>query len=93
VAAGFLKLNGVECHRLSLKGKLADAELWIAVSDLLPRKLIATYHRSGNPQVRIAFSSWNLDAPVGASDFKFIPPKGAEKIEMWTITKMQSAAE
>ncbi|MEI6536605.1 MAG: DUF2092 domain-containing protein, partial [Verrucomicrobiaceae bacterium] len=34
--AGFLGLSGVECHRISLKGKEADAELWIAVSDLLP---------------------------------------------------------
>ncbi len=89
--AGFLGLGGVECHRLALKGKAADAELWIAVSDQLPRKLVATFHRAGQPQVRIAFSSWNLAAP--AADFTFTPPSGAQKIEMWTTAKMQAARQ
>jgi hypothetical protein len=88
---GFLGLGGVECHRIGLKGKAADAELWIAAGDLLPRKLIATFHRAGQPQVRIAFSSWNLAAPVSAADFTFTPPAGAQKIEMWTTAKMQAA--
>jgi len=88
---GFLGLGGVECHRLGLKGKEADAELWIAVSDQLPRKLVATFHRAGQPQLRIAFSSWNLAAPVSAADFTFTPPKGAQKIEMWTTSKMLAA--
>jgi hypothetical protein len=86
---GFLGLRGVECHRLGLKGKVADAELWIGAADQLPRKLVATFHREGQPQVRIAFSSWNLAAPAG--DFTFTPPVGAEKIEMWTTGRMASA--
>jgi hypothetical protein len=86
---GFLGLGGVECHRLGLKGKIADAELWIGVADHLPRKLVATFHREGGPQVRIAFSSWNLAAPAG--DFTFTPPADAEKIEMWTKDRMASA--
>ena len=89
---GFLGLGGVECHRLALKGKIADAELWIAVGDQLPRKLVATFRRTGRPQVRIAFSSWNLAARLTAADFAFTPPKGAEKIEMWTTARMTSAS-
>jgi hypothetical protein len=88
-SGGFLGLGGVDCHRLALKGKVADAELWIGVADQLPRKLVATFHREGRPQVRIAFSSWNLAAPAG--DFTFTPPVGAEKIEMWTADRMASA--
>jgi hypothetical protein len=91
MTGGFLGLGGVECHRLGLKGKEADAELWIAVSDLLPRKLVATFHRTGQPQLRIAFSSWNLAAPVSAAGFTFTPPNGAQKIEMWTTAKMLAA--
>ena len=53
---GFLGMGGTECHKLALKGKEADAELWIAAGDQLPRKLVATFHRPGNPQVRIDFS-------------------------------------
>lgn len=87
---GFLGLGGVECHRLALKGKVADAELWVGVDDQLPRKLVATFHRTGQPQVRIAFSSWNLAA--APADFTFTPPAGAEKIEMWTTSQMASAS-
>ncbi|MDR3404813.1 MAG: DUF2092 domain-containing protein [Chthoniobacter sp.] len=93
VAAGFLGLGGVECHHLGLKGKEADAELWIAVGDQLPRKLVATFHRAGNPQLHIEFSTWNLAATVTAADFTFTPPKGAQKIEMWTTAKMQAASK
>ena len=88
---GFLGIGGIECHRIGLKGKLADAELLIAVGDQLPRKLVATFHRAGHPQVQIDFSAWNLAAPVTAADFTFIPPQGAQKIEMWTTAKMNAA--
>ena len=91
--AGFLGLFGVECHRLALHGKEAYAELWIGVDDQLPYKLTATFHREGNPQVRVSFSKWNLAAPVSASEFTFTPPKGSQKIEMWTTDKMQSAVK
>lgn len=90
---GFLSLSGVECHRLALKGKEADAELWIAVNDQLPRRLVATFHRAGQPQLRINFSKWDLAAPMTPSDFAFNPPAGAEKIEMWTVAKMQTATQ
>jgi hypothetical protein len=83
--------GGGECDHLALKGKEADVELWIGVSDQLPRKLVATFHRAGRPQLRIAFSNWNLAAPVAASDFTFTPPHGAQKIEMWTKAQMQAA--
>lgn len=86
---GFLGLGGVECHRIWLAGKEADAELWIGVNDQLPRKLTATFHREGKPQVRVSFSKWNLAAP--AADFTFNPPKGSQQIEMWTTAKMNSA--
>ncbi len=92
VAGGFLGLGGVECHRLALKGKIADAELWIGVGDSLPRKLVATFHREGQPQVRIDFSAWNLAANLSDSDFTFTPPQGADKIEMWTPSEMASAS-
>jgi hypothetical protein len=91
VSAGFLGLGSIECDRLALNGKEADAELWIAVGDSLPRKLVATFHRDGQPQVRIAFSAWNLAAPTTAGEFAFTPPEGAEKIEMWTTARMESA--
>jgi len=90
IGAGFLGLGGVECYHLGLKGKAADAELWIGVADQLPRKLVATFHRKGNPQVRVAFSTWNLATRPAAAEFAFTPAKGAMKIDMWTTAKMQA---
>ncbi|MEY4568787.1 MAG: hypothetical protein RLZZ398_226 [Verrucomicrobiota bacterium] len=88
---GFFGLGGVECHRLWLSGKVADAELWISVDEQLPRKLIATFHRDGRPQVRVNISKWNLAAP--AADFTFNPPQLAQKIELWTTAKMQAVSK
>lgn len=88
---GFLGLGGIECHRIGLLGKVADAELWIAMGDQLPRKLVATFKLPGNPQVRVDFSSWNLGAPLTAADFTFTPPTGSTKIEMWTKSRMNTA--
>jgi hypothetical protein len=93
LGGGFLGMGGVECHHLALKGKEADAELWIAVGDMLPRKLVATFHREGNPQLHIEFHKWNLAAPVTAGEFTFTPPQSAEKIEMMTAEKMQAATK
>lgn len=88
---GVLGFGGVECDKLALKGREADAELWIAVSDGLPRKLVATFHRTGQPQVRVDFASWDLAAP--ATSFAFALPPGAQEIEMWTTARMQAAAK
>ena len=92
-SAGFLGWFGEECHRILLKGKEADAEIWIAVNDSLPRQLTATFHREGKPQLKLSFSKWNLAAPVTNSTFTFIPPAGAEQIEIWTTAKMQAAVK
>ena len=90
VPTGFLNLGSVECEHLALTGKEADAEIWIGVNDHLLKKLVATFHRDGKPQVRITFSSWNLAASVTDSAFTFTPPKGALKIPMRPIAKLAS---
>jgi hypothetical protein len=86
---GFLGLGGVACDRVALKGDIADAELWIGVKDRLPHKLVATFHRADQPQLRVHFLDWNLAPEVTPADFAFTPPKGALKIEMLTADKMR----
>ena len=79
-------LNGVECERVTLTGEIADADVWIAISDRLPRKFVATFKdREGSPQLTVDFSDWNLAATLDESTFVFDPPKDAEKIEMAPI--------
>jgi hypothetical protein len=90
VGGGFLGLGGVSCDRIMLKGKRADAELWIGVRDHLPHQLVVTFHRlPEHPKLVVKFRSWNLAAHATAADFTFTPPKGAAQIEMVTVSKMQ----
>lgn len=84
---------GVECHRLSLSGDVADSELWIGTADLLPRKLIATFKdRDFNPQLEANFSNWNLSPALDDAIFAFVAPKDSEKIEMVTEAQMTEIA-
>ena len=84
--------GGVMCHRLALAGKVADTELWVGVSDQLPRRLIATVKGlPGKPQLKAEFSDWNLAAKITDKDFAFVPPKGAQKISMITTAETEAA--
>src|SRR6266487_3425364 len=75
-----------------LAGKVADTELWVGVSDQLPRRLIATVKdRPGKPQLKVEFSDWNLTAKVTDKDFAFVPPQGAQKIPMITTAETEAA--
>lgn len=92
VPAGFLGLSGVECERVQLLGKAVDAELWVAVKDQLPRKLIVTFkHHPGQPKLTAEFTDWDLAAKVSDQEFAFHPPKGAVKIPMKTTAEMSAA--
>jgi hypothetical protein len=92
IPGGFLGLGGVECERVQLRGKVVDAELWVAVSDQLPRKLIVSFkNHPGQPKLTAELSDWNLAANVSDQAFAFHPPKGAVKIPMKTTAEMKAA--
>lgn len=89
---GFLGLSGVPCHRLALSGKVLDAELWVGVNDHLPKKLVATAkNRPGKPQIKVAFSDWNLAPKVTDQDFAYVPSKGAMKITIATTAEVKTS--
>ncbi len=82
---GVETLDGIPCNRLTLEGETADADLWIAVADHLPRMLVATFKdRDGRPRLTVAFQEWHLDATLSDSMFAFAPPADAERILMAT---------
>ena len=88
--SGFLGLNGIECHRLALAGRGADAELWIGASDLLPHRLIATLKaHPSRPQMKVDFSDWKLGGKVQHEEFAFVPPKGAMRIPVKTTAPLK----
>ena len=89
---GLESLNGVECERVTLTGEIADADVWIAITDHLPRRFVATFKdREGGPQLKVDFSDWNLAAKLEDSIFVFEPPQDAEKILMVTVDDANAA--
>lgn len=87
---GVEAINGVECHHIAAEGESADAELWVAVADQLPRRLVATFkHRVGKPQLKADFSDWNLSASLDNKVFSFVPSADVEKIEMLPMERLK----
>ena len=85
-------INGVECERVTLTGEIADADVWIAITDHLPRKFVATFKdREGGPQLTVDFTDWNLAAKLEESIFVFDPPKDAEKIVMTRVDEADAS--
>lgn len=90
---GIESINGVDCHHIAATGELADADIWVATGDGLPRKLVVTFKlREGSPKMTAEFSDWNLTAKLDETSFSYTPPKGAEKIEMLTTEEMDKAS-
>ena len=76
-------ISGTACDHLTLTGEIADADIWIAVADRLPRRFVATFKdREGSPKLTIDFSEWNLAATLEEALFVFDPPADAEEITM-----------
>jgi hypothetical protein len=85
-------VNTIECERVALTGAIADADLWIAIADHLPRRFVATFKdRDGHPQLRVEFTSWNLAPTLDDSLFVFNPPKDAYEIAMVTTDEANAA--
>ena len=85
-------VNGAECHHLALTGQVADAELWVSVSDHLPRRLVAVFKdREGSPHLKMDFSDWDLSAKLEDASFVFEPPKDAEEVKMVKMEDSEQA--
>ena len=87
--------RAVECHRLGLQGRLANAELWLGIDDNLPRRLMASENSSTgkNLLVDFKFLSWDLNPQISGSAFRHQPAAGATKIPMITLSEAKTASE
>jgi hypothetical protein len=69
-------------HYAYRQGKI-DWQIWItAGSKPLPRKIVVTNRGDEARPQSVTFIDWNLKPTFTDSVFKFVPPKGASKIEM-----------
>jgi len=76
-------VGGVETHHLAFRTPKVDWQIWVkAGNDPLPMKyVITTKWMTGAPQYSVQLSNWNTKPVIPPGEFKFVPPKGAEKLE------------
>jgi hypothetical protein len=92
IRSGFLGLKSLRCHRVALRGEVADSEVWIAQKDLLPRRWTSTVKAvSGTEVIRLELSNWNLESKTKDADFVFLPGKDDVQIPMMTEAEMAEA--
>jgi hypothetical protein len=87
VYLGIHDVSGVACHHLSFEQESVDWQLWIEAGDEpLPRKLVIAYKTEDEvPQYEVTIVKWNLQADAPEELFRFVPPEGAERVELVEI--------
>jgi hypothetical protein len=81
---GLHRVGEFKCHHLAFAQENLDWQIWIdAGEQALPRKVVIDYKdMMGDPQFMATIVKWDTNPNLKPDDFKFEPPKGAEKIEM-----------
>lgn len=80
-------VDGDPCDHFAFRQGRIDWQVWIASGGKpLPRKIVVTYRGDDARPQSISLIDWNLKPAVKDSDFKFVPPKGATKIEIVPVT-------
>jgi hypothetical protein len=78
-------IGGKVCDHLSFQQDGLAWELWVGVSDRLPRQMTISYpNGEGGPPLTMTalIQSWQLDAPVADSEFYAVVPRGSRKVDM-----------
>ena len=83
-----------DCNRIALTGKFADSDIWISVTDQLPRKVTATLKGGfAAGGVTIELSGWNMAGSFSNQDMAFKPPEGSMKVPMITTVEIEAATK
>jgi hypothetical protein len=76
------------CDHLAFKEKWIDWDLWVSVDDGLPVRLVITATAmEGEPQLVADVLEIDLQADHPDEVFKFVPPEGAEQVEMLRLAE------
>lgn len=76
-------VGGVPCIHMAFRNAEVDWQIWIQSGDKpLPRKFVVTSKKMPqSPQFVVTLSKWDAAPKVTDSMFRFVPPKGSQKIE------------
>ena len=84
------KVGGAECHHLAFQQANLSWDLWVGVSDSLPKKMVVTYPNGegGAPlKTTLLIEKMELNAPVSAADVAVSIPQNSENIAMIPLSR------
>jgi hypothetical protein len=86
--AGLAWVEGAWTHHLLLRNELVDYQLWLRVDgDPVPQKLAITWkHEEGLPSYVARFRQWRFSPSLDESQFRFVAPPDAERIEVIPVS-------
>jgi len=71
------------CDQYAFRKDMIDFQIWITTGDKpLPRKIVITNRADEARPQSVSLLEWNLKPTFTNATFKFVPPKGATKIEI-----------
>lgn len=79
------KIGGTECHHLAFQQANLSWELWVGVSDNLPKKMVITHPNGegGAPlKATLLVEKWELNAPLTTADLAVSVPTNSMRIDM-----------
>lgn len=81
---GQSEVRGVPTHHLAFTQENIDWQLWIEDgANPVPRKAVITYKNvPSSPQFTVWLSDWNFTPRLADSLFEFLPPNGANQVEI-----------
>ena len=81
---GQSEVRGVPTHHLAFTQASIDWQLWIEDgANPVPRKAVITYKNvPSSPQFTVWLSNWNFSPRLADSLFEFLPPDGAQQVEI-----------
>ncbi len=86
--AGLAWVEDAWTHHLGLRSELVDFEVWLKEDgDPVPQKLAITWkHEQGLPSYVARFRKWQSSPSLEESQFRFVAPPDAERIEIIPVS-------
>lgn len=85
------QIDGRTCHHLAYRGNETDWQIWIEDGPrALPcRFVITSKNVKGAPEHTVVVRDWKVEPVGSATQFTFVPPRDAGRIQFWSVAKRQ----
>jgi hypothetical protein len=85
--AGHSVIGGAKCEHLAVAAPGIEWQIWIDAKTSLPCLVMGSMHDvQGAPRFSVAFSDWELDAPLAHHPFSFARPADADLMDFRALT-------